>query len=248
MRLPSLLSIIMIFTGQLLFAQKNEQDVVYLKNGSIIRGFISEFQPDKSVTIKTADQNIFVFEMSEVEKLTRELPPNTKQYHIKQKGYFNETSFVIGVGGDKDDFTTALSVTTVNGYQVNRFFRIGGGVGVTHYADYSHTFFPLFARVSGDMIKCRITPIYFADAGYAFLVEKDAYYNNTEELSSSGGLMLHTGVGIKFYTAHKASFSLTAGFSLQKSEREYQYNWSDGNHYREKRDYRRITFGLGINF
>lgn len=247
MCLKSLLSILLIFIGQLLVAQNNQQDVVYLKNGTIVRGFISEFQPDKNVTIKTAEQSIFVFEMSEVEKITRE--PGGKQYHIKQKGYFNETAMVIGVGGDKNDRNTSLSLITVNGYQVNRFFRIGGGAGVMHYADYDNTFYPLFGRVSGDMIKFRITPVYFADAGYAFFLGKDTYQDGMEEVSSKGGFMLHTGAGIKFYTVHKASFTLTAGFSLQKSEREYQYIWwSEGSSYKEKRDYRRVTFGLGINF
>jgi hypothetical protein len=131
---------------------------------------------------------------------------------------------------------------------VNRFFRVGGGIGVTHYADYSHTFFPVFARVSGDIVKFHITPIYFADAGYGFLVEKDSYDTSTEELSSKGGLMVHGGIGVKFYTPSKVSLSLTTGFCLQKSSREYQYTWSEGYTYTEERIYRRFSFGIGVNF
>jgi hypothetical protein len=103
-------------------------------------------------------------------------------------------------------------------------------------------------RVSGDIIKFHVTPIYFVDAGYGFLVEKDNYDSNIEELSSKGGLMVHGGVGLKFYTASKASFSLTAGFCLQKSSREYQYTWSEGYPYKEERIYRRFSFGMGLNF
>lgn len=48
------------------------QDVVYLKNGSVIRGTLVELVPNTSVKIKTADGSIFVYKMDEVEKLTRE--------------------------------------------------------------------------------------------------------------------------------------------------------------------------------
>ncbi len=47
-------------------------DVVYLKNGSIIRGIIIEQIPNVSVKLKTRDGNIFVFKTDEIEKLTRE--------------------------------------------------------------------------------------------------------------------------------------------------------------------------------
>jgi hypothetical protein len=48
------------------------QDVLYLKNGSVIRGTVMEMVPNKSVKIKTADGSIFVYEMDQVEKLTRD--------------------------------------------------------------------------------------------------------------------------------------------------------------------------------
>lgn len=50
------------------------QDVVYLKNGSIIRGVIIEQIPEQSVKIRTADGSVFVYQMSEVEKITKETP------------------------------------------------------------------------------------------------------------------------------------------------------------------------------
>ena len=47
-------------------AQRKE-DVVYLKNGSVIHGSLIEVLPNQSVKIQTADRNIFVFKMEEVE-------------------------------------------------------------------------------------------------------------------------------------------------------------------------------------
>lgn len=48
-------------------------DVVYLKNGSIIKGMIIEQIPNVSLKIQTKDESVFVYKMDEVEKMTKEL-------------------------------------------------------------------------------------------------------------------------------------------------------------------------------
>ena len=53
-------------------AQTEGRDMVYLKNGSILKGKIVEFIPDKGVKIQVADGSIFAYTMSEVEKITKE--------------------------------------------------------------------------------------------------------------------------------------------------------------------------------
>lgn len=47
-------------------------DVVYLKNGSIIRGLIMEQIPNESLKIQTSDGSLFVYKMEEVVKITKE--------------------------------------------------------------------------------------------------------------------------------------------------------------------------------
>ena len=53
-------------------SQQQMDDVVYLKNGSIIRGMIIEQIPNQSLKIQTKDGSVFVYNMSEVEKMTKE--------------------------------------------------------------------------------------------------------------------------------------------------------------------------------
>jgi len=53
----------------LLSAQKSGKDVLYGKNGSVIRGTIIEQIPGESYKIRTADGSIFVFAADEVEKV-----------------------------------------------------------------------------------------------------------------------------------------------------------------------------------
>ena len=53
------------------FAQQPKQDVVHLKNGSVIRGTITELIPGKlQLKIQTRDKNLFVYKMEEIAKIS----------------------------------------------------------------------------------------------------------------------------------------------------------------------------------
>jgi hypothetical protein len=62
----------LLWFSNLLVNAQNLEEVVYLKNGGIIRGTIIEQIPNKSIKIQTKDGNVFVYNMDEVEKLTKE--------------------------------------------------------------------------------------------------------------------------------------------------------------------------------
>jgi len=47
-------------------------DVVYLKNGGIVRGTIIEQVPGISIKLQTKDGNVFVYQMDEIEKIAKE--------------------------------------------------------------------------------------------------------------------------------------------------------------------------------
>ena len=66
------ISVLLFSIASTLFAQQQFQDVVYLKNGSIIRGIIIEQVPNISIKIQTKDQNVFVYTMENILKLTKE--------------------------------------------------------------------------------------------------------------------------------------------------------------------------------
>jgi hypothetical protein len=76
------------------FAQEM-QDVVYLKNGSIIRGMIIEQVVGKSLKIKTRDGSVFVYAMEEVERITKEEGVGTSP--APSAGMYEPGRFVIGV-------------------------------------------------------------------------------------------------------------------------------------------------------
>ncbi len=58
--------------GLLLFGGKvSAQDAVYLRNGSMIRGSVLEQEMGKSVKVQTQDGSIYIYSMSEVERIAK---------------------------------------------------------------------------------------------------------------------------------------------------------------------------------
>jgi hypothetical protein len=79
----------------MMVAQTVYRDVVYLKNGSVIKGTIVETIPEKSIKIETADGNLFVYNMSDIEKLTKEAivaPVKESKPVIERLGNDNQRS------------------------------------------------------------------------------------------------------------------------------------------------------------
>lgn len=72
------LSVMLVLTSVVLFAQGAYKEVVYLNNGSVIKGIIIEQVPNESVKIQTADGSVFVYPMSEIQKITKELVESEK--------------------------------------------------------------------------------------------------------------------------------------------------------------------------
>lgn len=125
------------------FAQEGTPiDVVYLKNGSVVRGTLVEYTAGKGVKIKTADGSIFVYAEAEVERVAREFVKEEKREAVaesneelqnvstRKKGFhaFFEAA-VGGASGLMVGTTPALAL----GYQASPLFFIGGGFAINNY-------------------------------------------------------------------------------------------------------------------
>ncbi len=153
--------ILLIFVSGLSFAGVNYQDVVYLKNGTIIRGVIIEQIPDKSLKIKTKDGNIFVFDYDDIKKITKESEPK-KVRSKKPTGYAN----ISQVGMHVSEGSTKLNLTTINAVQLtNSNMSLGIGVG---YVDYpGGTLIPIYADARFYLPLEIVFPLIYVQGGYS---------------------------------------------------------------------------------
>ena len=55
------------------------KEVIHLKNGSVLRGTITEWVPEVSLTIQLADNSVFVCPIGDIAKVSRELAPSAAE-------------------------------------------------------------------------------------------------------------------------------------------------------------------------
>lgn len=214
---------------------KDYQDVVYLNNGSIIRGVIIEQIPNKSLKIQTADGSVFVYEISDVLKITKERPvassyTDKKNSNFSRRGYraFVDVGGAIGVGDYGD---AVFSISTSHGFQPNPYIFIGAGIGIDYHFDWEAAFLPIFADVRVYPLDTPITPFFGVKVGYSPVDGKGFYFNPA--------------VGASFGIAKKFAMNVSVGYNMQMAKIEY---WSPYYTYEENENIGGVSLKLGFEF
>lgn len=194
-------------------------EVLYLKNGGIIRGVIIEQVPNEKLKIETKDGNVFVYTFSEIEKITKELNAdiiesnNSKSNIIKQhevgyksKGYFNATELIVGIGSgevkrigypynDVKNNSQFYGIRTSHGFQVSSNFAFGIGTGIIlgNYDDYIPIYVDLRFPFGKNKIRTSLNLIGGGMLGY------------------SSRYFINPSIGMKIYLNNSSSFNLNLG-------------------------------------
>lgn len=188
------------------------QDVVYLKNGSVIKGSVIEMVPNQTIKIQTADGSLFVYQTSEVDRVERD--NNKRSENNEEVGDYLERGFrgIIdlsshyGVGDAEDNYLLTASFTP--GYQITHFLFVGAGVAPTlvlfdnKYYDEVETSFilPIYGAIRFDFINARVSPFLDLRSGYSVTNDCKGFYG-------------YAGVGCRIF-----KWSLSAGYTYQKNE------------------------------
>jgi hypothetical protein len=223
------------------FAQTNYEDVVYLKNGSIIHGIIIEQVPNESIKIQTADRNIFVFKMDEVLKITKEeIQPavghistieTNKKEERKKSGYinitewsfarsFDETQSYHNYNGEKIPFeshfdkinnSTSFGLQNIFGYMFNPYFSMGAGIGFQ--GNQNLYLFPMYVDVRANFIDAILSPFTSVELGYSFASSE---FFSPHDYEDRGGIMGLIAIGAKYFALPKMALNLSVGFRYQE--------------------------------
>jgi len=192
-----MLAAILLLSSAFLKAQTT-LDVIYLKNGSVVKGTIIETLIGQSVKIQTRDGNLFVYKMEEIEKIAKETVGQEQSQMTQQKqravlagqiGVFNTavdnfdkvygSSSVFCFGGE-GEFILSEQFGLIGRF---KYFKksgepltyTSGGATVTGTASWSQ----YWVVIGGKMhvkTKSQVTPFFGAGAGY---------FNVTESVSAT---------------------------------------------------------------
>lgn len=217
-------------------AQSDMEDVIYFKDGGILRGEIIERVPTKSLKIRTAGRNVVVVRLEEVREIRREKIP-VSQY-FKESGYVNQTGMAVLPGQG----ATSVRFQMVNGYQFTPKFSAGIGIGFATYND-PLNLVPFFIDMKYKFLKANTTPFVFLKSGYSFSILSD---DDTQVENHRGGFMLNPGIGLQFDTSKGFGWYFTAGYNRDRSGFD-QERW-DGRIVENDVTYRRLLLGFGLSF
>lgn len=227
-----------LFTS-IAFAQSNYQDVVYLKNGSIIRGIIIEQVPNKSLKIETADRSIFVYQMDEIEKIAKEIVKPNDDSSVKSDGVKNdyhiiEMGYQVGVG---DYGIDRYKLNIINGYVISPLFSIGYGTGLRYYFDAESIVLPVFADFRTNFEINELKSYFSLGLGYSLNASNDF---------DGLGLLINPSFGVGFKLTEKFTMNVGLSYEIQKMK-VYSY---DGYYSADEstESCGGISFDIGIAF
>lgn len=218
-----------------------EQDVVYLKNGSILYGKLLEVTPGDKVRLEIVGNNQLVFRFDEIEKISyAEQSAPTKSAFFENIRLSADIHFL---GGSSHNAGFAVTPH----YRFPCRFSAGIGTGLESF-DYQ--VMPVFADLSYQLFNRSFSPYLYARSGYTFPLSKaqSDYYSHPEY---KGGILAGAGIGLRKEFRNKNALLFSVGYRYQKlrTVTTYQY-WYDGQTQTDERidHLNRINISLGLQF
>lgn len=232
-------------------------DIVYLNDGSILRGKIQEYRPDGSVRLETKSGDLEVAK-ADISKLVQE-PENPlflaalrrqkkeKPYAFREHGFYFSTMFGLLPGGGEYRSEVGMTLQASFGHMFSRHLGVGLGVSLDGYPNSvgGENMLPLFAEARGYLQEKNNSMFWSLAAGYGFPLRassEDQQLNRFE-----GGYMLHPAIGYRLGADKGLNVVIDAGYKFQKALTEREFLFSGEILLRDVL-YRRLCLRIGVVF
>jgi hypothetical protein len=232
-RIQILVLLILISIGS--FGQK-ANDVLYLSNGSIIKGKIVG-KNDSTVLIETCCGSIFAYDYKEIINVGQE--EKEKQFKaVEEKGYLNFSSIGILLGSTSNAKQAPLSLLTEHNYRIHKYIAAGA---VSGYELLNESTIPLAANFKLMLPLNSSTLFIGISGGYSFSVEnpEPGYYS-----SYTGGGLFNIELGTVMPLSQNSAFFIAVGYRYNTLHYKYNYWWAETvnrTYY-----YNRISIRIGL--
>lgn len=248
MRKSAIVLIALLFLINISFAQRDKRDVVYLKNGSVIRGQIINRLPTGQVQIKRGDNSYQVYESSQFDSIGK-----VNRIHTR---YFNLTEAGILAGNSNNKYASQFSLMNISGWQFKNHFSLGAGAGVEFF---SETYLPVVADFRYYLKRKGVNPFIGIQGGYSFALNKPdsayMYYNDPlsnsfgsppgkyVEVKAKGGFLFNPFVGFCTALSENLALTFSAGYRIMRLHYSREYPYESYEFYS---DYNRFSLKMGL--
>ena len=227
---------------QLLTAQ-HRQDVIYFKNGSVIRGHIFS-TGGGNIRIENRVKDTLVFTSEEVLRIVQE----KVRPKISEHGFYN-----INEAGMQFSDRKGLVLRCIAGYRFAYQWQVGAGIGLD---DYQIRSAPVFADIRYDFSRDDRTFFVNGAAGISMPWPTDnqsGIYGRKQPEKKLPGVYVHGGVGYKFRWKNNDAFHFSAGYSYAAMKTKYAIlDWQTGRDLGTYTTYNytfsRVTVLIGFTF
>jgi hypothetical protein len=215
----------------ILSGQQNYQDVLFLKEGSTIRGVIINQLLNESIKIVTLEGDSLDFNIEDIEKITREAIPEINQkpgfktWLIPSYQLVIEGALAYKVDRFGSDY---YKLSIINGIRLTKTFSFGFGAGLRFNSnsqlsgiipDYSKVtllaFYDLriYCPFGNKLSGYSVTYVSYTDLnGNKGYMEANIPYNYL----NGNGLFLNPSIGIGFRFSKRTAVNFGTGYEMQK--------------------------------
>lgn len=229
-------------------------DVLYLKDGSVIRGTLIESITGSHVRFKNLEGDVRQYPMNEVDRTQVAGKNNRPAVELKGIGYSHSTNVGMMIGNNGYHTSAGPSFQTINGIRIGQHWSTGIGTGIEDFGYGAQL--PIFAQGRFTPLKGAASPYVDAMAGYTIGLRRNQYsdfsgYFATDQ--NKGGVTAGVGAGVRLMAGPRFGFTVGMGYRFQRLERHYTNSWWNGNRVQyydveETTDMHRIEVRLGITF
>lgn len=229
------------------------QDVIHLKNGTMIKGLIIEQIPNESIKLQTKDGSVFAFQIDSVEKMTKEVTTNSSSTEEREDAWKTTPRYRGFVGGGYTytgilkryyDNLDYVSLWTSHGIQINPYIYAGGGIGGVVTGTGGRI--AIFTHVRSDLHKVtngRVAPYFDVKLGWVVWHTNETYH----DVIYNDGIYNQNEIGVHFNFGHsKRGMSVGIAYNLQNDMVRYLINYDPVSGYYDIGANKELTKGLGL--
>jgi hypothetical protein len=243
--------VLMLVLPVSVFAQRAYTDVVYLKEGQVLKGKVRNIR-DGRMQLYSTNGDTLSIEMSKIDRVRKEkaetsldnalwepLQRNNRVRYYSSVYYGQSAGLIYTSFGRFRDGAPAYGVATWASWSPFPELALGAGIG--YEQNTGRQLMPIFADIRSDLLRRPSAPFLFMQAGYA------PGWLEGRPGSNFGGGLLKTGLGWRTQLNQASALHLTLAYQQQGMQLRI-IDLSGRVLASERVNYKHFTFGLAFSF